>query len=311
MLRINCSGVLRGAAYALPVTVVTGLLTWSYYATIFHTPDTPHNTALHVITTITWGVSLYTYFLVLKGPGSPLDFPMLHESRYVDGEEPVSGLRPPEEFAELSQMCKNDGGFRFCSKCKVWKPDRSHHCSGCDQCVLKMDHHCPWFATCIGYANYRSFVQFLLWLNAYLCVITSISAWAIYGFFATERWPLREFSLHTLFVLCLGAVFGLCVFVFGGFTLWQVFHNRTTIESYEFQRYRHRKVVNIFDLGWRENWKAVMGPSWVYWMFPISLPLKTDLYSMGLCFRVADSEREQDNSLVVRLSGEFQRGSLV
>jgi palmitoyltransferase len=26
--------------------------------------------------------------------------------------------------------------------CHVFKPDRCHHCSICNRCVLNMDHHC-------------------------------------------------------------------------------------------------------------------------------------------------------------------------
>jgi palmitoyltransferase len=40
-----------------------------------------------------------------------------------------------------------NGMYRICEKCFMIKPDRAHHCSVCDSCVLKMDHHCPWFAT--------------------------------------------------------------------------------------------------------------------------------------------------------------------
>jgi len=40
--------------------------------------------------------------------------------------------------------CETDGLPRWCSTCKIWKPDRSHHSSELGKCVYKMDHFCPW-----------------------------------------------------------------------------------------------------------------------------------------------------------------------
>ena len=31
---------------------------------------------------------------------------------------------------------------RYCLMCHVFKPERCHHCSACNRCVLHMDHHC-------------------------------------------------------------------------------------------------------------------------------------------------------------------------
>ena len=33
---------------------------------------------------------------------------------------------------------------RYCLICHIFKPERCHHCSACNRCVLNMDHHCPW-----------------------------------------------------------------------------------------------------------------------------------------------------------------------
>lgn len=49
----------------------------------------------------------------------------------------------------------------FCKKCNNPRPPRAHHCRVCNKCTLKMDHHCPWIANCVGYYNQKNFYQFL------------------------------------------------------------------------------------------------------------------------------------------------------
>lgn len=50
----------------------------------------------------------------------------------------------------------------ICKKCIKPKPPRTHHCSICNKCVLKMDHHCPWLNNCVGHYNHRYFFQYMV-----------------------------------------------------------------------------------------------------------------------------------------------------
>ena len=63
---------------------------------------------------------------------------------------------PPDRILlkQVSSMCK---------KCVAPKPPRAHHCSVCDRCILKMDHHCPWINNCVGHQNHRYFFFFCLY----------------------------------------------------------------------------------------------------------------------------------------------------
>jgi hypothetical protein len=65
--------------------------------------------------------------------------------------------------ALLLEVKKSNGNPRFCRKCSPggFKPPRTHHCRVCGRCVLRMCHHCPWTANCVGHMNYKSYFLFL------------------------------------------------------------------------------------------------------------------------------------------------------
>ena len=81
----------------------------------------------------------YAAFLVILGNYLKINviFYYWHAFFTNPGEVPSN----TEEIKIVTSICK---------KCMHPKPPRTHHCSVCDKCVLKMDHHCPWINGCIG-----------------------------------------------------------------------------------------------------------------------------------------------------------------
>ncbi|KAE8150683.1 DHHC palmitoyltransferase-domain-containing protein [Aspergillus avenaceus] len=231
---LRCERYCCAAASFFPLAFVYGLTTWAVYveASIGLRPS--RNSWIGLPTSIL-GVFLYiclnaSYSVaVFTDPGSPLS---------THGRHEYSALPVTEMPEYTSYTVSSTGESRFCKKCQAPKPDRAHHCSTCKRCVLKMDHHCPWLATCVGLRNYKAFLLFL--------VYTSIFCWV--DFFVASSWIWTEvlndtqymdtmLPVNVVLLAILGGIIGL---VLSGFTAWHIslaVRGLTTIECLEKTRY--------------------------------------------------------------------------
>jgi len=160
-------------------------------------------------------------------------------------------------------------GFRWCKKCRCDKPPRTHHCSVCNRCVMKMDHHCPWVNNCVGFFNYRYFLLFLFYLAAGCllvacsCLLPMLGRGHGHGR-DSMRHPANNMLLFT-FVLSLSVLLALCLFIF--WHIYLVGTNQTTIEFYTNRfdaseaRREGRDWRNPYHLGWVANYEQVFGMS--------------------------------------------------
>ncbi|CAB1333054.1 unnamed protein product [Coregonus sp. 'balchen'] len=150
------------------------------------------------------------------------------------------------------------GAVRYCDHCQVIKPDRCHHCSTCDMCVLKMDHHCPWVNNCVGFSNYKFFVLFLAYSMLY-CVFIAATVLQYFIKFWTNQLPDTHAKFHVLFLFFVAAMFFISILSLFSYHLWLVGKNRTTIEAFRAPVFRNGPDKNGFSLGFSRNMAEVFG----------------------------------------------------
>ncbi|XP_023796892.1 palmitoyltransferase ZDHHC18 isoform X2 [Cyanistes caeruleus] len=142
-----------------------------------------------------------------------------------------STYRPPARTMEVV-INKYVVKLKYCYTCKMFRPPRTSHCSVCDNCVERFDHHCPWVGNCVGKRNYRYFYAFILslsFLTAFIfaCVVTHLTLRSQRdGFLATlKTTPASVLEL----VICFFSVWS--ILGLSGFHTYLVASNLTTNED--------------------------------------------------------------------------------
>lgn len=163
--------------------------------------------------------------------------------------------------------------------CNLFKPDRCHHCSACEKCILNMDHHCPWVNNCIGFNNRKYFLLLLVytltmtyfyWISSAIPMYNNL-LWLV-DYFMNYHWG-DHFKFWSVFGTILNIILYIAVFVlsflitcFSKFHFKLLFENKTTIENLEKKK---KPYHSEWDLGMKKNFYQVFGRNCLYWPFPV------------------------------------------
>lgn len=114
----------------------------------------------------TWSVSCFVQdfiFLFLTSGRDPGIIPrnsIPPDSEEIDMTTPsmewVNHKTPNLKIPRIKDITINGYSVKvkFCDTCLLYRPPRASHCSICNNCVQKFDHHCPWVGQCIGLVSH-------------------------------------------------------------------------------------------------------------------------------------------------------------
>ncbi|CAN8254879.1 unnamed protein product [Cochlearia groenlandica] len=147
--------------------------------------------------------------------------------------------------------------IKYCDTCMLYRPPRASHCSICNNCVEKFDHHCPWLGQCIGLRNYRFYFMFVL-CSALLCIYVHVFCWIyIKRIMDSENISIWKSLIKTPASIALIIYTFICVWFVGGLTGFHLYLMSTNQSTYENFRYRYDRHENPFNKGIMRNFMEV------------------------------------------------------
>ncbi|KAG5606951.1 hypothetical protein H5410_028443 [Solanum commersonii] len=211
--------------------------------------------------------------VVIQDPGSvPENWKLVSEQNIEEGNSVAlsdsASIENPTPTLSTEQIERRQSQSRgYCSKCQNGKPPRCRHCSVCQRCVLKMDHHCIWVVNCVGARNYKFFLLFVVYTFLITTLDTLVLLPSFIKFFRqTKDQSLLPGNIAVIFlVFVLNLAFSLSLLCFVIMHASLLSSNTTSVEVYE----KKKSVQWKYDMGWKRNFEQVFGANKALWFFPL------------------------------------------
>eukprot|EP00246_Nothoceros_aenigmaticus_P016353 TRINITY_DN7365_c0_g1_i1.p1 TRINITY_DN7365_c0_g1~~TRINITY_DN7365_c0_g1_i1.p1 ORF type:complete len:451 (+),score=45.37 TRINITY_DN7365_c0_g1_i1:313-1665(+) len=168
------------------------------------------------------------------------------------------GQTPRLRFPRTKDVIVNGVAVKtkYCDTCMLYRPPRCSHCSICNNCVQRFDHHCPWVGQCIGQRNYRFFFMFVSSTTLLCIFVFAMSAWNIKFHMTNGRNVWRALASAPASIVLMVYTFIAMWFV-GGLTVFHLYLISTNQTTYENFRYRYDSKVNPYNRGVWQNFREI------------------------------------------------------